>query len=53
VQSGASQVLQASTNLALTNAWANAQTNLAPAATNLWTVPLEGAAKFFRIRANP
>jgi hypothetical protein len=53
VQTGASQVLQASTNLPLTNAWAGVQTNPAPAATNLWTVPLQGPARFFRLREQP
>ncbi len=53
VQAGAAQVLQASANLALTSAWANVQTNPAPAATNLWTVPREGPQKFFRIREQP
>jgi hypothetical protein len=46
---GASQVLQASTNLALTNAWANVQTNPAPTGTNTWLVPRQGDLRFFRL----
>ena len=53
VQAGRSQVLQASTNLAISNAWANALINPAPAATNLWTVPLDGREKYFRILELP
>jgi hypothetical protein len=53
VQTGATQVLQVSTNLALTNAWANAQTNPAPASTNTWLVPRQGDREVFRILERP
>jgi hypothetical protein len=53
VQTGAVQILQASTNLVITNAWANVQTNPAPAATNAWLVPRQGDQRFFRILERP
>ncbi|MBI5383848.1 MAG: hypothetical protein HZA90_04085 [Verrucomicrobia bacterium] len=53
VQTSASQILQSSTNLSLTNAWANVQTNPVPAATNTWLVPRAGEERFFRILERP
>ena len=53
VQTGAAQIIQASTNPAIPDAWANVQTNPAPSSTNTWLVPREGERRFFRILERP
>jgi hypothetical protein len=50
---GSTQILQTSTNLALTNAWMNIQTNPAPAGTNHWLVPHPGNPQWFPVLERP
>lgn len=53
VRAGASQILQAATNLALAMQWSDLLTNPAPTPTNLWTVPRPSGTRFFRLLERP
>ncbi len=53
ILTGARQILQTSTNLAVRTAWVSVQTNVTPAATNTWLVPRPDGPEFFRILEQP